>query len=68
MESLAYLHLALAREQPEGEQQTSKQQANEQQTSEQASVVGNIGSSWDAAGWDEIFKTLDEEEEGEIEE
>ncbi len=58
MESLAYFHLALAREQSEGEQQTS----------EQASVVGNIGSSWDAAGWDEIFKTLDEEEEGEIEE
>ena len=58
MESLAYLHLVLAREQPEGEQQAS----------EQASVGGNIGSSWDAAGWDEIFKTLDEEEEGEFEE
>lgn len=58
MESLAYLHLVLAREQLEGEQQAS----------EQASVGGNIGSSWDAAGWDEIFKTLDEEEEGEIEE
>jgi hypothetical protein len=35
MESLAYLHLVLAREKPEGEQQTS----------EQASVGGNIGSS-----------------------
>lgn len=58
MESLAYLHLVLARKQLEGEQQAS----------EQASVGGNIGSSWDAAGWDEIFRTLDEEEEGEIEE
>lgn len=62
MENLAYLHLVLASEQPEGEQQTS-----EQQTSEQASVGGNVGASWDAAGWDEIFDSLNQEEE-EIEE
>ena len=57
MENLAYLHLVLASEQPEGEQQTS----------EQASVGGNVGASWDAAGWDEIFDSLNQEEE-EIEE
>lgn len=52
MESLAYLHLELANQQPEGEQNTNS---------------NNIGDSWNAAGWDEIFETLDEEEEEEEE-
>jgi hypothetical protein len=53
MESLAYLHLELARQQPEGEQNTDS---------------NNIGNSWNAAGWDEIFDTLNEEEIEEEEE
>jgi hypothetical protein len=53
MESLAYLHLELANQQPEGEQNTNS---------------NNIGDSWNAAGWDEIFDTLDEEETEEEEE
>ncbi len=52
MESLAYLHLELANQQPEGEQNTDS---------------NNIGDSWNAAGWDEIFDTLDEEDEEEEE-
>ena len=53
MESLAYLHLELARQQPEGEQNTDS---------------NNSGNSWNAAGWDEIFDTLNEEEIEEEEE
>jgi hypothetical protein len=53
MESLAYLHLELANQQPEGEQNTNS---------------NNIGDSWNAAGWDAIFDTLDEEETEEEEE
>ncbi len=52
MESLAYLHLELACQQPEGEQNANS---------------NNIGDSWNAAGWDEIFDTLDEQEEEEEE-
>ena len=59
MESLANLHLELAHQQhPVGEHS---------RTSEQALVGGDIGSSWDAAGWDEIFDTLNEEEDDEKE-
>jgi hypothetical protein len=47
MESLAYLHLELANQESEGEQNANS---------------NNIGDSWNAAGWDEIFDTLDEEE------
>ncbi len=47
MESLAYLHLELANQEYEGEQIANS---------------NNIGDSWNAAGWDEIFDTLDEEE------
>lgn len=46
MESLAYLHLELANQQSEGEQNTDS---------------NKIGDSCNAAGWDEIFDTLDEE-------
>ncbi|HEY9709743.1 MAG TPA: hypothetical protein V6D48_16170 [Oculatellaceae cyanobacterium] len=52
MESLAYLHLELANQQPEIQQNTNS---------------NNIGDSWNAAGWDEIFNSLDEEEEEEEE-
>jgi hypothetical protein len=52
MESLAYLHLELAKQQPEVQQNTDS---------------NSIGDSWNAAGWDEIFETLDEEEEEEEE-
>ncbi|HEY9795872.1 MAG TPA: hypothetical protein V6D30_09540 [Leptolyngbyaceae cyanobacterium] len=52
MESLAYLHLELANQQPEGKRKTDS---------------NNIGDSWNAAGWDEIFDTLDEEDEEEEE-
>ena len=53
MESLAYLHLELANQRPEGEQNTDS---------------NNIGDSWNEAGWDEIFDSLDEEETEEEEE
>ena len=53
MESLVYLHLELANQQPEGEQNTDS---------------NNIGDSCNAAGWDEIFDTLNEEEIEEEEE
>ena len=54
MESLAYLHLELAnQETPVGEQNTNS---------------NNIGDSWNAAGWEEIFDSLDEEETEEEEE
>jgi hypothetical protein len=53
MESLAYLHLELANQESEGEQNANS---------------NNIGDSWNAAGWDEIFDTLDEEETEEEEE
>ncbi len=53
MESLAYLHLELANQQPESEQSIDS---------------NNIGDSWNAAGWDAIFDTLDEEETEEEEE
>ena len=52
MESLAYLHLELANQQPEIQQNTNS---------------NNIDDSWNAAGWDEIFNSLDEEEEEEEE-
>ena len=47
MESLAFLHLELANQQPEVQQNTDS---------------NSIGDSWNAAGWDEIFDSLDEEE------
>jgi hypothetical protein len=54
MESLAYLHLELANQEPPvGEQNTNS---------------NNIGDSWNAAGWEEIFDSLDEEETEEEEE
>ena len=53
MESLAYLHLELANQQPEVQQNIH---------------LNSIGDSWNAAGWDEIFDTLDEEETEEEEE
>jgi hypothetical protein len=54
MESLAYLHLELANQQPP--------------VSEHSTNSNNLGDSWNAAGWDEIFNTLDEEETEEAEE
>ncbi len=53
MDSLAYLHLELANQQPEVQQHTDS---------------NNICDSWNAAGWDEIFDSLDEEETEEEEE
>jgi hypothetical protein len=53
MESLSYLHLELANQRSKGEQNTDS---------------NNIGDSWNAAGWDEIFDSLDEEETEEEEE
>ena len=53
MESLAYLHLELANQKPEGEQNTDS---------------NNIGASWDESGWNEIFDSIDAEEEEEEEE
>ncbi len=50
MESLAYLHLELANQQPEGEQNTDS---------------NNIGASWNKSGWKEIFDSIDVEEEEE---
>jgi hypothetical protein len=52
-ESLAYLHLELAKEQLEGEQNAGS---------------NNIGASWDESAWNEIFDSIDEEEEEEEEE
>jgi hypothetical protein len=43
MESLAYLHLELANQETGGEQHADS---------------NNIGVSWDAAGWDEIFDSI----------
>ena len=54
MESLAYLYLELANQQPPvGEQNTDS---------------NNIGASWDKSGWNEIFDSIDAEEEEEEEE
>lgn len=53
MESLAYLHLELANQQPEGEQNAD---------------LNNIGASWDESGWNEIFDSIDAEEEEKEEE
>jgi hypothetical protein len=52
MESLAYLHLELANQETEGEQNADS---------------NNIGASWDAAGWDEIFDSINASEEEEEE-
>jgi hypothetical protein len=46
MDSLAYLHLELAREESEDNQDSDS---------------NNIGASWDEKAWDEIFDSLDEE-------
>ena len=51
MESLVYLHLELANQEPP--------------VGEQNADSNNIAASWDAAGWDEIFDSLDAEEEEE---
>ncbi len=53
MDSLAYLHLELANQQPEDDRNADS---------------SNIGDSWNAAGWHEIFNSLDEEETEEEEE
>ncbi len=53
MESLAYLHLELANQQPESEQNIDS---------------NNIGASWNESGWNEIFDSIDAEEEEEEEE
>jgi hypothetical protein len=53
MDSLAYLHLELARIEPLGEQNTDS---------------NNVGASWDKAGWNEIFDSIDEEDKEEQEE
>jgi hypothetical protein len=52
MESLAYLHLELANQETGGEQNADS---------------NNIGASWDAAGWDEIFDSINASEEEEEE-
>jgi hypothetical protein len=52
MDALAYLHLELASLEPECEQNADS---------------NNVGASWDEAGWNEIFDSIDEEEEEEIE-
>jgi hypothetical protein len=53
MESLAYLHLELARIEPLGEQNADS---------------SHIGASWDKAGWNEIFDSIDEEDSEEEQE
>ncbi len=52
MESLAYLHLKLANQETGGEQNADS---------------NNIGASWDAAGWDKIFDSINASEEEEEE-
>ncbi len=53
MESLVYLHLEIANLEPLGKQNADS---------------NNIGASWDSSGWDQIFDSIDtEEEEEEIE-
>jgi len=51
MDSLAYLNLELANQPPPA--------------GEQNADSNKIGASWEAAGWDEIFNSLDAEEEEE---
>lgn len=53
MESRAYLHLELANQQPEGEQNADS---------------NNTEASWNAAGWDEFFDSINASEEEEEEE
>ncbi|HEY9795851.1 MAG TPA: hypothetical protein V6D30_09435 [Leptolyngbyaceae cyanobacterium] len=53
MDSLAYLHLELANQQHEVQPHTDS---------------NNIGTSWDESGWNEIFDSIDAEEEEEAEE
>jgi hypothetical protein len=50
MESLAYLHLELANQQPESELNIDS---------------NNIGVRWDESGWNEIFDSIDAKEEEE---
>ncbi len=50
MDALAYLHLELASLDAEGEQNADS---------------NNIGASWDEAGWNEIFDSIDAFEEEE---
>lgn len=52
MESLAYLHLELAKQQPEVQPNDSN----------------NIGASWDESAWNEIFDSIDANEQEEEEE
>lgn len=52
MESLAYLHLELS---------------NQENGGEKSADLNNIGASWDAAGWDEIFDSINASEEEEEE-
>ena len=53
METLAYLHLELARQESDNNQDSNN---------------NNIGASWDEAGWNEIFDSIDASEEEEEEE
>ncbi len=45
----------------------AQQQEGEQQTSEQASVESNARGSWEDAGWDEFFDSLNKSTEEEDE-